>query len=261
VLALLCLVATGLAALLGRRTADRFAAVLDRLERSQAAQRQLVADASHELRTPVTALRTNAEILLEEEGLGPAERRALLGDVVEQSEELTALVADLIELARGDQPTEEVQDVRLDQLVAEAVERARRHAPEITFTTTLEPVAVDAVPDRLGRAVNNLLDNAAKYSPEGGTVEVTVAGGELTVRDHGPGVPAAELPHIFDRFFRATNARGQPGSGLGLAIVRQVAERHGGSVRAAAAPGGGLAVILHLPGARPVARVSEPAGR
>jgi len=152
--------------------------------------------------------------------------------------------------------------VRLDALVAEAVERARRHAPHITFAAELEPVAVDGVPERLGRAVNNLLDNAAKYSPAGGrAVEVTLRGGALTVRDHGPGVAADELPHIFDRFFRATNAREQTGSGLGLAIVKQVAERHGGSVRAAAASGGGLAVTLALPGARPVARVSEPAGR
>ena len=128
VLAVLCLAGIALAALLGRRTADRFVAVLDRLERSQAAQRQLVADASHELRTPVTALRTNTEILLDEPDLPPAQRRALLADVVDQTEELSALVADLIELARGDQPADAVEDVRLDELVAEAVERARRHA-------------------------------------------------------------------------------------------------------------------------------------
>jgi two-component system sensor histidine kinase MprB len=261
VLALLCVAGIGFAALLGRRAADRFVAVLDRLEGSQAAQRQLVADASHELRTPVTALRTNAELLLEQEDLAPAQRRLLLADVVDQTEELTALVADLIELARGDQPAAEVHDVRLDALVAEAVERARRHAPQVRFSTDLEPVAVDAVGDRLGRAVNNLLDNAAKYSPDGGDVDVTLRGGTLTVRDHGPGVPADELPHIFDRFFRATNARAQPGSGLGLAIVKQVAERHGGGVAAALAPGGGLAVTFTLPGARAVAPAPEPARR
>jgi two-component system, OmpR family, sensor histidine kinase MprB len=261
VLALLCIAGIGFAAVLGRRAADRFVAVLDRLEGSQAAQRQLVADASHELRTPVTALRTNAELLLEQEDLAPAERRVLLADVVDQTEELSALVADLIELARGDQPVAEVHDVRLDALVAEAVERARRHAPSVRFTSDLEPVSVDAVGDRLGRAVNNLLDNAAKYSPDGGEVEVTLRGGAVRVRDHGPGVPTDELPHIFDRFFRATNARGQAGSGLGLAIVKQVAERHGGSVAAEAVPGGGLAVTLTLPGARPVARAPEPATR
>ena len=212
-LAVLCLAGVALAALLGRRTADRFVAVLDRLEQSQAAQRQLVADASHELRTPVTALRTNAEILLDEQDLPPAQQRALLADVVDQTEELSALVADLIELARGDQPAEAVEDVRLDELVDEAVERARRHATHVVFATSLDRVTVVGIPERLGRAVNNLLDNAAKYSPPGTTVEVVLRGGELTVRDHGPGVPPDELPHIFDRFFRATNARERPGSG------------------------------------------------
>jgi two-component system sensor histidine kinase MprB len=261
VLLALCAAAVVAAALLSRRIADRFAAVLARLEDAQTAQRQLVADASHELRTPVTALRMNAELLLEEAGLDPAQRQALLRDVVDQTEELGALVTDLIELARGDQPAEEVHDVRLDALVAEAVERARRHAPHVSFATALDPVALDGVPERLGRAVNNLLDNAAKYAPDGSEVDVTVAGTTLTVRDRGPGVPPEELPHIFDRFYRASNARERTGSGLGLAIVKQVAERHGGTVRAEAAPGGGLAVILDLPSARPVTAVAAPAGR
>ena len=250
VLVLLWAAAVGLAAALGMRAADRFVALLDRLEAARAAQRQLVADASHELRTPVTALRTNAELLLAREDLPAGQRRALLGDVVGQTEELSALVADLIELARGEGAAEEVQDVRLDALVAEAVERARRHAPGLEWSATLEPLAVDGVPERLGRAVNNLLDNAAKHSPPGGVVDVTLRGGALTVRDHGPGVPEAELPLLFDRFFRASNARDQPGSGLGLAIVKQVAERHGGTVGAHAAPGGGLEVRLVLPDAR-----------
>jgi len=252
VLGLLCLVAIGLAALLGARVADRFAVLLERVEAAQTAQRALVADASHELRTPVTALRTNAELLREDPG---GDHRAVLDDVVEQTEELSALVTDLIELARGDQPDEELQDVRLDALVGEALERAGRHAPDVTFAAELEPSAVDGIPERLGRAVNNLLDNAAKFSPEGGRVEVTLRDGALTVRDHGPGVPEADLPHIFDRFYRSPSARERTGSGLGLAIVRQVAERHGGTVAAAAAPGGGLAVTLTLPGARPI----EPA--
>ena len=252
VLLLLCLVAIALAAVLGARVADRFAALLERVEAAQTAQRALVADASHELRTPVTALRTNAELLRED----PAgDHAAVLDDVVEQTEELSALVTDLIELARGDQPEEELQDVRLDALVGEALERAGRHAPGVEFRADLAPAAVDGVPERLGRAVNNLLDNAAKFSPPGGPVEVTLRGGALTVRDHGPGVPEADLPHIFDRFYRGGNARERAGSGLGLAIVRQVAERHGGSVAAAAAPGGGLAVTFTLPGARPI----EPA--
>ena len=115
--------------------------------------------------------------------------------------------------------------------------------------------------DRLGRAVNNLLDNAASYAPAGSAVDVTLEGATLTVRDRGPGVPPEELPHIFDRFYRAANARERAGSGLGLAIVKQVAERHGGTVRAEPAPGGGLAVLLELPSARPVTAVPEPAGR
>jgi two-component system sensor histidine kinase MprB len=252
VLAALAVAGTALAAVLGRRTAARHVAVLERLETAQAAQRRLVADASHELRTPVTALRTNAEVLRDGNGLTPDQRDALLADVVEQAEELTALVGDVIELARGDQPGEAAEDVRLDALVAEAVERAGRHAPGVTFCTDLRPVALEGVPDRLGRAVNNLLDNAGTYSPPGGVVEVAVREGEVVVRDHGPGVPAGELDAIFDRFRRGTSAQGRPGSGLGLAIVRQVAEAHGGSASASLPEGGGLEVRLALPGARAV---------
>ena len=258
-LALLCVAGTALAAVLGRRTAARYVAVLERLEAARAAQRQLVADASHELRTPVTALRTNAEVLRDGNGLPPDQRVALLDDVVEQAEELTALVADVIELARDDQPGDVAEDVRLDALVAEAVERARRHAPGVTFAADLRPVALEGVPDRLGRAVNNLLDNAGTYSPPGGVVEVAVREGEVVVRDHGPGVGAEELGHIFDRFRRGSNAHGRPGSGLGLAIVRQVAEAHGGSVSASLPDGGGLRVRLALPGARAVAVVPPTA--
>jgi two-component system, OmpR family, sensor histidine kinase MprB len=127
------------------------------------------------------------------------------------------------------------------------VERARRHAPHVSFATALNPVALDGVPERLGRAVNNLLDNAAKYAPDGSEVDVTVAGTTLTVRDRGPGVPPEELPHIFDRFYRASNARERTGSGLGLAIVKQVAEAHSGTVVAEQAPGGGARLRLALP--------------
>ena len=142
--------------------AARFNAMLDTLEGSISAQRQLVADASHELRTPVTALRTNIEVLAESE-LEPAERARVIADVQAQAEELSALVADLIELARGDQPSPELEDVRLDALVTEAIERAQRHAPDVEFVAELEPAVVEGVPDRLARAVNNLLDNAARH--------------------------------------------------------------------------------------------------
>jgi two-component system sensor histidine kinase MprB len=138
--------------------------------------------------------------------------------------------------------------VRLDELVAEAVERGRRHAPAVEFETTLEPVAIQGMPDRLARAVNNLLDNAVSHGPPGGPVEVGVsADGTITVRDHGDGVPADEAAHVFDRFYRGNGARERPGSGLGLAIVRQVAETHGGEVSVEDAPGGGASFRLRLP--------------
>ena len=234
--------------------ATRFNAMLDRLEASRAelddsmrAQRQLVADASHELRTPVTSLRTNIEVLLEGAELDPEDRRRLLADVVEQSEELTALVTDLIELARGDEPGYATEDVRLDALAAESIARSHRNAPQIQIESHLQPVTIDGVPARLERAINNLLDNAARHSPPTGVVEVTVDHDGVTVRDHGPGVDEQDLPYVFDRFFRGTNSRGRQGSGLGLAIVRQVTEQHGGTATVANAPDGGAVFTLHLP--------------
>ena len=226
--------------------AARFNAMLDTLEGSIAAQRQLVADASHELRTPVTALRTNIEVLAENR-LSADERARVVADVQAQSEELSALVADLIELARGDQPSPVHEDVRLDALLAEAVERARRHAPGVRFETALEPAVVDGVPDRLARAVNNLLDNAARH---GRTVVVACDPAGIRVRDDGGGIAPADLPHIFDRFYRGADARGRPGTGLGLAIVRQVAEQHGGSVVAANVDGG-AEFTMRLDGTNP----------
>ena len=235
--------------------ATNFNAMLDRLEASREAlddsvraQRQLVADASHELRTPVTSLRTNIEVLLEEVQLEPEDRRRLLADVVEQSEELTALVGDLIELARGDQPGPETDDVRLDGVAAESLARARRNAPGIHFDATLVPTVIDGVPERLARAINNLLDNAARHSPPGGTVELQVGPSGVEVRDHGTGVDTEDLPYVFDRFFRGRNSRGRQGSGLGLSIVRQVAEQHNGTASVANAVDGGAIFTLHLPG-------------
>jgi two-component system sensor histidine kinase MprB len=230
------------------RLATSFNTMLEALERSQRSQRQLVADASHELRTPLTSLRTNLEVLARGGPPDPDDRDRLRADLVAQLEELTALVGDLVELARDDEPeTPQAEDVRLDHLVAAAVQRARRHAPAVTFTTELEPALVQGVPARLDRAVANLLDNAAKWSPPGADVEVRLHEGELTVRDRGPGIPADERAQVFDRFFRADSARGRPGSGLGLAIVRQVAEGHGGTVAAEAADGGGTLLRLRLP--------------
>jgi two-component system, OmpR family, sensor histidine kinase MprB len=228
------------------RMAARFNGMLARLQTSQAQQRQLVADASHELRTPVTSMRTNVEVLRDAPEMGESDRRALLDDVVEQAEELGNLVGDLIALARDGEAPPATEDVRLDELVAEAVVRARRHAPAVTFRLRAEPSVVMAAPDRIGRAVNNLLDNAAQHADR---VEVTVsADGIVAVRDHGPGVPPEDVPLIFDRFYRGATARGRSGSGLGLAIVRQVAESHGGSVRVESPEDGGARFVLALPG-------------
>ena len=228
------------------RLASSFNAMLEALERSLAAQRHLVVDASHELRTPLTSLRTNIEVLARRDRLSDEDRERLLRDVVAQLEELTTLVADVVELARGNEPQEEAEDVRLDLLVEEAVERARRHAPAVEFRVEAQPSVVRGLPQRLARAIGNLLDNAAKWSPPGAVVEVTARDGEVVVRDHGPGIAEADLPYVFDRFYRAPSARGLPGSGLGLAIVRQVAEAHGGSVSAERADGGGAQFRLKL---------------
>jgi two-component system sensor histidine kinase MprB len=236
------------------RMAARFNTMLDTLEGSRRAlddsvhaQRQLVADASHELRTPVTALRTNVEVLLAGGELPADDRRRLLEDVRAETEELSALITDVIELARGDEPLSGVEEVQLDALVREALARAQRRRPGVTFDAQLEPTVVEGLPDRLGRAVDNLLDNAAKYSPPGTVVEVGLRAGELSVRDHGPGIPAADRPHVFDRFYRGATARGRPGSGLGLAIVRQVAETHGGTIAVHEGAGGGSRFVLALP--------------
>jgi two-component system sensor histidine kinase MprB len=230
------------------RLAGSFNAMLGALEESTRAQRQLVMDASHELRTPLTSLRTNIEVLASEKALPAGERERLLSDVVEQLGELTTLTAELIELARGELPPAEPEDVRLDLVTADAVERIRRNRPGVTFETDLEESVVHGVPATIERAVGNLLDNAAKWSPPGGEIDVAVRGGQLTVRDHGPGIDDEDLPYVFDRFYRAPSARGLPGSGLGLAIVRQVAEAHGGEVVAERADGGGTRITLWLNG-------------
>jgi two-component system sensor histidine kinase MprB len=235
------------------RLATSFNTMLEALDESQRAQRQLVADASHELRTPLTSLRTNLEVLGSNDKLGAGDRERLRRDLVAQLEELGELVGDLVELARdGEAPAEPLEPVRLDELVEAAVERARRHAPQVAFATELEPCVVAGERARLDRAIANLLDNAAKWSPPGAGVDVRLDDGELTVRDRGPGIDPDDLPHVFDRFYRATAARGRAGSGLGLAIVRHVAERHGGTVRAEEAPGGGALLRLALPVSHPI---------
>jgi two-component system, OmpR family, sensor histidine kinase MprB len=230
------------------RLAAAFNAMLGALEASRDAQRQLVADASHELRTPLTSIRANVELLERARDMEPAERAGVLASVRGQLEDLTILVGDLVDLARpGERALEPQEDLQLDELVADAVQRARRHAPATTFALIAEPCMVSGSRGRLARAVGNLLDNAVKWSPPGQPVEVSVNAGEVTVRDHGPGIAEDDLPHVFDRFYRAPAARGLPGSGLGLAIVKHVADAHGGTVVAEPAPGGGARLRLALP--------------
>jgi two-component system sensor histidine kinase MprB len=220
------------------RLAHSFNATLDALERSVEAQRHLVADASHELRTPISSLRANIQILGDADRLPLEDQESLRRDIIEELDELTSLVSDVVELARGPRGEAGREDVRVDEIVADAVERTRRRG-DLRFDVELEPTVVRGEPDRVNRAVSNLLDNARKWSPAGGLVEITLRDGVLTVRDHGPGFREADLPNVFERFYRAEQARKLPGSGLGLAIVRQAAESHHGYVKAENAPGGG----------------------
>jgi len=231
------------------RLAAAFNAMLSELDASLRVQRQLVADASHELRTPITSLRTNIEVLARPGELAARDRERLLSDVVVQLGELSALVGNLVDLARDEEQADavEAEELKLDELVAECIDSAERNFPQRRFERTLEPTLVRGVPERLVRAVGNLLDNAAKWSPPDCAVELEVAEGVVSVRDHGPGIDPGDLPHVFDRFYRAAAARGMPGSGLGLAIVRQIAEAHGGSVRAESPSGGGTLLRLELP--------------
>ncbi|HEY7135970.1 MAG TPA: HAMP domain-containing sensor histidine kinase [Acidimicrobiia bacterium] len=232
------------------RLAESFNEMLTALAASRDQQTQLVADASHELRTPLTSLRTNIEVLARAPDMDPVERERLLADVTAQLEEFGVLVEDLVALAREDTAAveQEKSDVRLDDLVRGAAERARRHAPTLQFRVTTEPCLVHGQRGMLERTFANLLDNASKWSPPGGAVDVVQSvAGEVTVRDHGPGIEPEARDRVFDRFYRAPAARSMPGSGLGLAIVRRVVQTHGGTVVAEDAPGGGTLMRVKLP--------------
>ncbi|MEU8525701.1 MULTISPECIES: sensor histidine kinase [Streptomyces] len=237
------------------RLSRSFNAMTAALASSRDRQAQLIADAGHELRTPLTSLRTNIELLARSEETGralpPDDRRALMASVKAQMTELAALIGDLQELARPDAVAPgPLEVVALHEILRSALDRARLRGPELTFVTELAPWYVRAEPAGLERALVNVLDNAVKFSPPGGTVEVTLSdGGVLTVRDHGPGIPADELPHVFDRFWRSPSARSLPGSGLGLSIVARTVHQAGGTVTLAAAEGGGTAAVVRLPGA------------
>jgi two-component system, OmpR family, sensor histidine kinase MprB len=228
-----------------------FNQMLAALAASRDRQRRLVADAGHELRTPLTSLRTNLDLLAQADGSPdlPAEARAeLLTDVRAQIEELTTLIGDLVELAREEPMAHVVEPVDLAEVVDRAVSRVRRRAPGIVFDVKADPWWVVGESSALERAFTNLLDNAAKWSPPDGVVTVRIAEGVLTVDDQGEGIPEVDLPHVFERFYRAEESRSMPGSGLGLSIVRQVVERHSGSVTAGRCPGRGSRFTVTLPG-------------
>jgi two-component system sensor histidine kinase MprB len=231
------------------RLAKSFNAMLQALEQSRAQQQQLVSDASHELRTPLTSLRTAIELLQRADAMPPAQRRELIDHAVAELEELSHLVAELVDLAteqrRDDVP---MGDVRLDAVTRSVAERASRRTTH-AVTVEAEPWVVHGNETLLDRAVHNLVDNAAKWSPPGAAIDITLRDGEVRVRDNGPGVPADERERVFQRFARGRDAQAVPGSGLGLAIVREIAERHGGEAWLDDAPGGGTVAVLRIPGA------------
>ncbi|MFF9865466.1 MULTISPECIES: HAMP domain-containing sensor histidine kinase [unclassified Streptomyces] len=237
------------------RLSRSFNAMTAALASSRDRQAQLIADAGHELRTPLTSLRTNVELLARSEETGraipPADRRALMASVTAQMTELASLIGDLQELARPDAAAPgRLEVVALHDILDTALQRARLRGPELTITSVdVRPWYVRAEPAALERALVNVLDNAVKFSPPGGTIEVSLAGGELVVRDHGPGITPDELPHVFERFWRSPSARSLPGSGLGLSIVARTVRQAGGEVELTAAEGGGTRAVIRLPGA------------
>ncbi|MFD9006054.1 sensor histidine kinase [Streptomyces sp. NPDC059582] len=237
------------------RLSRSFNSMTSSLANSRELQQQLIADAGHELRTPLTSLRTNIELLTRSEETGrplpEADRRALLASVKAQMTELSSLIGDLQELSRSEgQRGERIQVISLEETVEAALDRARLRGPELKITSAIDPWYVRAEPSALERAVVNILDNAVKFSPEAGTIEVRLSNGVLTVRDHGPGIPADELPHVFDRFWRSPSARALPGSGLGLSIVARTVQQAGGVVTLTHATGGGTVATLRLPGSK-----------
>jgi len=229
------------------RLATTFNAMLSALQRSLDAQRRLVSDASHELRTPLASLRINADFLAENPYLPTEERKEVLARVTDQVAELSRLVASVTDLARGEPPAADRSPVQLSAVVADALEAARRDWPKTEFSSYLAGGVIEGSAERLRVAFKNLLDNAAKFGPPEGPVQVWLTGGELTVRDHGPGIADEDLPFVFDRFYRALSSRSAPGSGLGLAVVREIAVGHGGTIAAEPARDGGTIMRLTLP--------------
>jgi two-component system sensor histidine kinase MprB len=228
------------------RLAASFNAMLATVQRSKHQQQRLVMDASHEMRTPLTVLRTNIEQLARDVDMPADERARVLADLVDEVDDFSAMVGELVDLATDRAAAERVE-VRFDRIVDQVVARLRRRAPGLEVTVDAAPCTVLGDPSSIERACANILDNARKWSPPAGPIEVSLANGVLRVRDHGPGIDDDDLPHVFERFYRAPAARSMPGSGLGLAIVDQVARTHGGIVVVSRAPGTGTLVELTLP--------------
>lgn len=231
-----------------------FDTMMHSLASSRDRQRRLIADAGHELRTPLTSMRTNIELLVADEKtsmLPPGARGEILIDVAAQLGEFTSLVGDLVQLSRDDSMQASPEPLDFADVVDSAIERAKRRGPGLVFDVRLESYFVVGEPDTLERAVTNLLDNAVKFSPEGGTVHVQLADGELSIWDEGPGVAVEDLDKIFDRFYRSNKARNTPGTGLGLSIVAHTINAHGGTVEAINQPGAGARFSVRLPSAPP----------
>ncbi|MER8104751.1 HAMP domain-containing sensor histidine kinase [Kitasatospora sp. NPDC094016] len=238
------------------RLSTSFNSMSTALANSRERQTRLIADAGHELRTPLTSLRTNVDLLIRSNDTGrplpAATKTKLLGNMKAQMQELTVLIGDLLQLSRPDspKPVHNPTVVALHEIAGRAVERAKLRGPGLVFETATDPWFVHGDAPGLERAVINLLDNAVKYSPPGGTIEVRLQQGVLTVRDHGPGIPPEELQYVFDRFWRSPSSRQLPGSGLGLSIVAQSVREAGGEVSLGPVGDGGPGALatVRLPG-------------
>jgi len=241
-----------------------FNQMMRNLANSRDRQRRLIADAGHELRTPLTSLRTNVELLVADDREGmlpPGARGEILRDIAAQLGEFTTLIGDLVHLSREETVQPDPEPIDLRDVVSNAVARAKRRGPGLTFAVTLDPLYLVGEPDSLERAVTNLLDNAVKFSPAGGTIEVRLEGDRLRIVDQGPGIADQDLPHVFDRFYRSEDSRTTPGSGLGLSIVAQTIKAHGGWVKVGRSPAGGAEFTVRLPGSsEPLDSPSEITG-
>jgi two-component system sensor histidine kinase MprB len=241
-----------------------FNTMMRTLYSSRERQRRLIADAGHELRTPLTSLRTNVELLIadDRQGMLPEGARGeILRDIAAQLGEFTQLIGDLVHLSRDDKVEAHPEPIDLRDVLNNAVTRAKRRGPALIFDVEMEPLYLVGEPDSLERAFTNLLDNAVKFSPPAGRIKVRLIGDRVRISDEGPGIAEADLPHVFDRFYRSDKARTTPGSGLGLSIVAQTIKAHGGWVKAGRAGTGGAEFTVRLPGsAEPLDNSSETTG-